>query len=128
MIIKQYDCFISRIVSFNQYLLNIRYFAMVENESDVDTEFSRYAFKVRFPNRSPKPYRQFTNELSEAHKPLKVNALCYVLVCAFGRIRCLILSKFSKGLDSPMRLRTTDFGLIKSIPSLKTFPVAQNIF
>lgn len=128
MLIKQYDCFITRIVSFNQYLLNIRYFPMVENESDVDTEFGRYAFKVRFPNRNPKTCSQFTNELSEAHKPLKVNAMCYMLVCAFGRIRCLIVSKFSKGLDSPMRLQTTDFGLIKSIQSLKTFPVARNIF
>lgn len=54
---------------------------MVKDESDPDTElkdleFSRYAFKVRFPNQSPKAHRQFTNELSQAYKPLKVNAMC----------------------------------------------------
>ena len=106
---------------------------MAEDESESDTQlkdlkFGIYVLKVRLSNRSPRTHRQFMNKLSEAYKPLKANALCYTLVSPFGRVRCLIDTKFSKGLVAPMRLRTTDLGLIKSIPSLKIFPVAQNIF
>lgn len=54
---------------------------MVKDESDLDIElkdleFSRYAFKVKFPNQSPRTHRQFTNELSQPYKPRKVNVMC----------------------------------------------------
>lgn len=110
---------------------------MVEDESESDTQlndlkFGTYVLKVRLSNRSPrteayKPYKP-ESKLSEAYKPLKANALSYTLVSPFGRVRCLIDAKFSKGLVAPMRLRTTDLGLIKSIASLKIFPVARNSF
>lgn len=47
------------IVSFDQYWLNIKHFLVVEDKSDLDPELkdlkcSGYAFKVRFPNQSPR--------------------------------------------------------------------------
>lgn len=102
---------------------------MVEDESDPgselkELEFSRYTFKVRFPHQSPRTHRQFMKELSEAYKPLKGNATCHVLVCAFGRVRCLIDTKFLKGVVAPTRLRTTDSGLIKI--HYKKHSISQN--
>ena len=52
------------------------------------------------------------NELSEAYKSLEVNVMGYVLVCAFGRVSCLIDTKFSEELLASMRLRTTELELI----------------
>lgn len=52
-------------------------------------------------------------EFLEVYKFFKGNVMCYVLVCVFGRVRCVIDIKFLKGVVVLIRLRIIDLGFIK---------------